>query len=113
MQVVDIGRAVRLEQALLGGLQERVAGAAPPEVGLGVGGFGAQLRTDFAGALVGLLHLDAGLAREGRGGRLAPAHVGAAQRVDGALRGGLRRPEQESRAQAGGGEGTHGVPGGE
>ena len=64
VQVVDVGRPVGVEQALLGRLQERIAGAAPPDVGLRVGGLGAELRDDLAGALVRLQDLDAGLGLE-------------------------------------------------
>ena len=80
MQVVEVGRPVGLEQADLGGVEEGIAGAAPPQVGLGVGGLGADLRQRLAGGLAHLLHLDAGLRLELLGGQLAPALVGGADR---------------------------------
>ncbi len=80
VQVVEIGRPVGLEQADLGGLEERIAGAAPPQVGLRVGRLGADLRQRLAGGLAHLLHLDAGLRLELLGGELAPALVGRADR---------------------------------
>jgi hypothetical protein len=83
MQVIDVGGPVGVEQADLGGLVVRVAGAPPPDVGLGVGGFGPQLGLRLARGLVRLEDLDAGLAGEFLGRQLAPRAVGAADGVHG------------------------------
>ncbi|MNS84526.1 hypothetical protein D3C72_1183560 [compost metagenome] len=89
-QVIDVGRTVFGQQALLGRLQERIARTAPPDIGLGVVGLGTQLGGDLARALVRLVHLDAGLLGELLGRSLAPGRIGAAQRIDHALRLGAR-----------------------
>jgi hypothetical protein len=63
----------------------RVAGAAEPQIPLGVGGLGGDLREHLAGALLADGDLDAGLALKLGGDRLAPFRLDAAVDVEHSL----------------------------
>jgi hypothetical protein len=69
-------------QALLGGLQVRVTGAAEPDVGLGVGALGDQLRQRLARALDRHVDLDARGAGEHRLDHVAPLGLHRADHVE-------------------------------
>jgi len=81
---VQVGGSVSFQQAHFGGLQEGVTGAAPPQVGFGVGGLGAQLRQGFTCGLTGLQDPNACGFLKLIGGHFTPTLVGAANGVDGA-----------------------------
>src|SRR5207244_4003745 len=72
LQLGELGRFVLLRQALLGRLEMRVAGAAPPQIAFGIVLLGLELRIGLARALARHRHLDAALALEGRGHAAAP-----------------------------------------
>jgi hypothetical protein len=85
------GRLVFEREALLGGLQVRIAGAAEPDVGLGVLAFGDQLGQRLARSLQGHVDLGAGGARIDGGDHVAPLGLHRADDVDLPLRRGARR----------------------
>ena len=88
LQLGQRGRLVLERQALLGGLHVRVAGAAPPDVALGVGGLGLDLGVELARALARHQHLDAGGLLERGDHRPAPLLLHRAVQHQLALRGG-------------------------
>jgi hypothetical protein len=113
--VVELGeprRCVFVGEALLGGLHVRIASAAPPDVGAGIGGLGLDLGVDLARALAGHRHLDAGLALEGRRRRPAPLLLDGAVEHERALRARLGGKEKARRRDRGVDEGAwrHGDP---
>ena len=82
LQLREHRRLVLLEQALLGRLQVRVAGAAEPDVELRIGLLGGDLRERFARALERHRDLDAGLLLELGGGERAPFGLHRADDVE-------------------------------
>ena len=72
LQLREQRRLVFLEQALLGRLQVRVAGAAEPDVELRIGLLGGDLGERFARPLERHRDLDSGLLLERHGGGVAP-----------------------------------------
>ena len=100
MQVVEVVRLVGFQQADIGSLQEGIAGTAPPDIGLRVVGFGAQLGERLAGRLFRLLHLDAGGFLELAGGHVAPGLIRTADGIDRLRRD--RRSKHRTKGQCGG-----------
>src|SRR5215212_7647995 len=97
MQLAHLGRFVDLGQAFLGRLQMRIAGAAEPDVALGVLGLGLELGDGLARTLLGHRDLDAAGLLELVGEQRAPFDLDRAVDVQDALRRGRRR--QSRRAQ--------------
>jgi hypothetical protein len=92
VELRDVRRPVFVEQPFLGGLQVRIGRARPPDVALGVGGFGLHLREHLAGGLLHDGHARARRLFEAHRHALAPGGVGrAAIEVELALRGGYER----------------------
>jgi hypothetical protein len=87
MQLRQRGRLVFEREALLGRLQVRVAGAAEPDVGLGVVLLGDELGQRLARALERHVDLGARGARVHGGDHVAPLGLHRADDVDLALRG--------------------------
>jgi hypothetical protein len=86
VQLRQAGLLYSSAQALLGGLQVRVAGAAEPDVGLGVGALGDELRQRLARALERHVDLDAGGLGEHRLDHVAPLGLHRADHVELAAR---------------------------
>jgi hypothetical protein len=86
MQVLDLLGLVFQRQALLGRLQVRVAGAAKPDVGFGVGFFGVELRQRLTRALGRHVDLRPRGARIHGGHQVAPFGLHRADDVDLTLR---------------------------
>jgi hypothetical protein len=72
LKLGDERRLVFLEQALLGGLQMRVARAAEPDIELRIRFLGGDLRERLARSLERHRDLDAGFLLERHGGGIAP-----------------------------------------
>ena len=86
VQLCELGRFVFQRESLLGCLQVRVARAAKPDVGLGVGLFGVELRQRLARALGRHVDLGAGGLGVHRGHQIAPLGLHRADHVDLPLR---------------------------
>ena len=79
LQLGQGGRFVFFRVTLGGGLQVRIARAAPPDVRFRVRRFGADLRVGFPRALPDHRHLDLAFRLEAGLHQLAPFHVGRTQ----------------------------------
>src|SRR5205823_8237055 len=78
MELIEVRRSVRFEQALFGRLEERVAGTCPPHIASRITRFRLDLREELAGGFLRHRYLDARGSFEADRHALAPRSVGRA-----------------------------------
>ena len=98
MQLRQHGRVIGLRQSFFGGLQMRIAGAAPPDIALGIGRFGLHLGIGLAGTLARHGDSDAGRLLELIDHELAPFLLD--RTIDGEVAVGAGRTGTAMRASA-------------